>query len=115
MYVGELKLEVLALTELVLRPTAQGLVLELQAVLKRRNGISPTGTMSYRRSSNWSRETVALATALVEAMEKECGSELGEGGVAPGAGQGGVLVETDEPGDLASSIGRKEAKLPKQF
>ena len=109
MYVGELKLGVLALTDLNLRVTAQGLVLEASDLCKKRDGIGPSGSLPYRRSTTWTRELMAKATELVEQVEREMGQELG------GEGETVPSTDSDEPLDLASILVRKEGELPKQF
>lgn len=107
MYTGELRLGVLALTELILRPTAQGLTLEAKALCKKSDGIGPVGVLPYHRSTTWSRELVEAATALVLKVEQEMGESLGPGSTV-------AEPVTEEPGDLASSLAKKGG-MPNQF
>lgn len=108
MYVGDLKLDVLALTRLELRMTSQGVVLDAQAVLKNRNGIGPPGEAGYRQTTTWPKEVVDLATLLVEMVEKAMGQNLGPGGTSTT-----LPPDLEEPEDLAGAL--KKDQLPQQF
>lgn len=80
MYGGELKLDLLAVTELRVRLTLQGPQLEAQGVLKNRDGVGPPLAVGFRQTSNWPAVVVEKVVELVRVVEEATGTLLGPGG-----------------------------------